>query len=239
MAQVSDALRSLSGTMARRGNIGEARLRGADANLEMKRLDYGLTRQKELDALQRPGLELAASKAAHQSEKVGLNLNMFMGQGTMDKIHQVTPDKYGKAPVDYYSDALPGSIFDPKTGERKNADGTPTTVERWKLEKDIMPGITMMNISLIDPVKKMNDALWEKEESLKGLPKGSEEYNQVQQGLNDVKSTMSDNTKMATLYARQGALVSEYLAKAYAKGMNPNMISFLKERLARSEKKLA
>ena len=74
MGEVSRALQSLSRTMRDRGGIVDARLKGADALLGLKKLEYDIGRGEKADALAERGMALREGEAADRTKLFNLEL---------------------------------------------------------------------------------------------------------------------------------------------------------------------
>ncbi len=237
---VARELGRLADTLGRRGGIGEARIQGATAALGLRKAEYDIGRQQKADALALPGLELARDKAERQKENITFGLSDVFGKSPSAYFHAMTPWKEtGETLLGKVDEATPGKYFDPKTGQRKNADGSPTEIPRWEWEQKVMPGLMNTIMAHTDLKRKLDDTIFEMGEELRNLPEGSEAAIPLQQRINQANDMLKDKTKMAAAYSQQSALLTDALRKATSLNMNPNYIKTLQTGKARVEKKLA
>ena len=259
MAQVWNALNSLSRTMRDRGGISDAMLRGADATLGLKRAEYEIGRGVKADALaergmvlregeasqrnQRWGLELPeleakAKEAAYQNEEININAKDVIPPNQSGFLHTFTPrTKDGKSLFDDMNEGLEGSGWDDKTGNRIRSDGSPVTMPRWKWEQKYKPAMMFTYLSKTDPVKLMNDKIFEAKQALDASPPGTAEYTQRKVQYDKMNSAMGDKVQMASLYGKKVEAISEGIAWGIANNADPKYLSMLSGELTDSRNK--
>ncbi len=133
---------------------------------------------------------------------------------------------------------MEGTTWDPETGDRLNADGTPTKIPREQWEKHIVPGLMNIVIANTDPKRKLTDTVFNIDEAIANMPADAQgDIGALTEQRDQMKAALGDKTKMATAYGRQAATISQALLQATSTGMNANYIKVLERGLTRAEKK--
>ena len=231
MAQVAQSLRSLAGTMGRRGGISGALLRGADAELDMKRIalaegrsERSLGMREEKHEAEMAVLGPQVEEAKRLGEMFNPNVRQLVPPNKSGAAHILTPSKDGKSIMDSMLASLGNVTVNEKGGQLLKPDGSPYMVSRGKWEKRIKPGLMYISLSGLDPVKKAMDLRDESE-------KGSPEYNEV-------AAFLKDPVKIAHAYSQKINALSKQIAQTIMSGGNPEYINLMKAGIVSAGKKI-
>ena len=243
---VQRALSELAKTLGSRGGIGEARIRGATAALGLRKAEYDIGRQRKSDAraeeiygLQKPALERQAAEDRYAIEEITPNIKQLIKDPSA-LAHFFYERTAGGSMFEDVNSALEGSTWDPKTGERLNADGTPTKIPREQWEKHIVPGLMNIVIANTDPKIKLTDTVFNIDEAIANMPADAQgDIGALTEQRDQMKAALGDKTKMATAYGRQAATIYQALLQATSTGMNKGYIKVLERGVTRAEKKFA
>jgi len=245
--------------MRDRGGITDAQIRGIDATTGLKRAEYEITRGLKSDALaergmvlreseatqrkerwglEKPELEAKAKEAAYQNEEININAKDVIPPSQSGFLHTFTPrTKDGKSLFDDMNEGLEGSGWDDKTGNRIRSDGSFVKMPRWKWEQKYKPAMMFTYLSKTDPVKLINDKIYEAKQSLDASPQGTAEYTQRKAQYDKISSVLSDKVQMASLYGKKVEAISEGIAWGIANNADPKYLSMLSGELADSRSK--
>ena len=259
MAQVWQALNSLSRTMRDRGGVTDAQIRGIDATTGLKRAEFEIGRglkaderadklfgmQKESFDLGKPGRLLQKEKdTAALAEEQRLNELVpipfefvhpgqgaaLLGELTADSDN---PDNHT---FSIKEQMVEGSGYDNERFRIKS-DGSRVMVPRRKLEQDYGPALTAINAVRTDPAYHISGQIHSFNQKLSQLDPASPEYIQVKKDRDNLKAIIDDPVQMAGFYANQIMVGYEGIALALARKANPEMIRQLEKSIGRAEKK--
>uniref|UniRef100_A0A6M3XCN5 Uncharacterized protein n=1 Tax=viral metagenome TaxID=1070528 RepID=A0A6M3XCN5_9ZZZZ len=259
MAQVWNALNSLSRTMRDRGGVTDAQIRGIDATTGLKRAEYEIGRgveadrqAKELFGMRKeaftagaPGRELQTEKdKAALAEEQRLNELVPIHVGFVHPgkgevlVGELTGDSddHDNNTFSIKEQMVEGSGYD-NEGFRTKIDGSRVMVPRRKLEQDYGPALTAINAVRNDPAYHLSDKLHNMDQKLSQLVPGTPEYIQGKKDRDSLKAISDDPVQMAGFYANQIMVGHEGIALALARKANPEMIKQLEKAIGRSEKK--
>jgi len=108
---------------------------------------------------------------------------------------------------------------------------------RWKWEQKYKPAMMFTYLSKTDPVKLINDKIYEAKQSLDVTPQGTAEYTQRKAQYDKISSVLSDKVQMASLYGKKVEAISEGIAWGIANNADPKYLSMLSGELADSRSK--
>jgi len=263
MGEVSRALQSLSRTMRDRGGIVDARLKGADALLGLKKLEYDIGRGEKADLRAERSLAMTEAEADRKTEAWGLgestrqvaklrgdealkeetrlsemfnpNIKQVVPGDQHGIVNALTRGKDGKNLLDSINEGLPGSEWDEETGGRLNKDGSATTISMRDWEQKYKPAMTLSYLASTDPMRYMEGKSYELDQQLKEMDPKSPDYAKVKEQADALKTTMGDRAQLATLYGGQAAKVRQGMLWAKMNNADPKLIDMLERQATRTE----
>lgn len=241
----------LSRTMDRRGGIGQAHLRAADANLDMKRMEHGLGRDKKLMDMRvaehetkMPGLELQKSKDEDQMSLGPIPRDEHMPTNSVTgTVQYFAEDKKGVSNHGVSERAIPGSTW--VRGEdgreyRADKDGKVLQLPKWKRDK-IRQDSMFFTILRTDPKHFLADQILEmqmKQERIGDTEGSPGEHANYQQKIDKIQGVLDDPKQMLALYERQLTAGVKGLGSLIAQGSNPQYIAFAQSEIKRTRGKI-
>lgn len=242
MAQVWQALNSLSQTMGNRGGVADAMLRGADATLGLKKAEYDIGRQQKADALaaeeralRMPKLQAEANEFKELNEEVDIDAKMIFPGNAQDMAHVMTPiGDTGKSLYDIIGQALPGSAWN-EQGKRVNKDGTVARVTRARLNDRVLPIAMSIYTAHMDPIKKINDRLYETEQSLSTVDPNDTEFQTIKGKADAMRKALSDPNQLATMYAKKASILNDKIVWGMSNNVNPEFVKLMKAEADKAE----